>query len=178
MADAARRSRCLWALVAFVLMAGAPTIAAAQSAAVGSSSGLTLPRFVSLKSDRVNVRIGPSRDHRVAWTFVKAGLPVEVTQEFENWRRIRDSQGADGWVFHSLLSGRRTAIVAPWETSGLIDLKREKSETASLTAQMEPGVIVGVTTCDGTWCTVVVNDISGFVPQTKLWGVYEDEAFD
>ncbi len=77
-------------------------------------SGLPLPRFVSLKSDRVNVRAGPGQSHRVAWVFSRAGLPVEIVAEFENWRRIRDSDGSEGWVFHSLLSGRRTGVVAPW----------------------------------------------------------------
>ena len=74
----------------------------AQSSSTGAS-GLTVPRFVSLKSDRVNVRIGPSREHNIGWTFVQAGLPVEIIQEFENWRRIRDWEGKVGWVFHSLL---------------------------------------------------------------------------
>ena len=77
-------------------------------------SGLPIPRFVSLKSDRVNVRKGPSTDQAIVWVFNRAGLPVEVIAESENWRRVRDSEGADGWVFHSLLSGRRTVLVEPW----------------------------------------------------------------
>ena len=72
-----------------------------------------MPRFVSLKSDRVNVRAGPNKDQDVAWVYTRAGMPVEITAEFENWRRIRDWEGAEGWVYHSLLSGRRTAVVVP-----------------------------------------------------------------
>src|SRR3954470_16731832 len=82
----------------------------AKDAAV-SSSGLPVPRYVSLKSDHVNVRAGPTKDNDVAWVYTRAGLPVEITAEFENWRRVRDSEGAEGWVYHSLLSGRRTAVV-------------------------------------------------------------------
>ncbi|MEZ5840142.1 MAG: SH3 domain-containing protein, partial [Hyphomicrobiales bacterium] len=67
-------------------------------------SGLPVPRFVSLKSNRVNVRVGPGRGYEVSWVFTRGGLPVEVIQEFENWRRVRDSEGAEGWVFHSLVS--------------------------------------------------------------------------
>jgi len=77
-------------------------------------SALPLPRFVSLKSDKVNVRKGPSTDQAIVWVFSRAGLPVEVIAESDNWRRVRDSEGADGWVFHSLLSARRTALVTPW----------------------------------------------------------------
>ena len=93
-----------------------PGGAAAQDPARGT--GLPLPRFVSLKSDDVNVRRGPGQEYDVAFTFVRAGLPVEITQEFDNWRKIRNSEGAEGWVFHSLLSGKRTALVAPWDKSG------------------------------------------------------------
>src|SRR5215470_13903432 len=75
------------------------------------SSGLPVPRYVSLKSDHVNVRAGPTKDNDVAWIYTRSGLPVEITAEFENWRRVRDSEGAEGWVYHSLLSGRRTAVV-------------------------------------------------------------------
>ena len=76
-----------------------------------TTSGLPLPRYVSLKSDHVNVRAGPTKDNDVAWVYTRSGLPVEITAEFENWRRVRDSEGAEGWVYHSLLSGRRTAVV-------------------------------------------------------------------
>ncbi|MGY2931450.1 SH3-like domain-containing protein [Bradyrhizobium sp. GM6.1] len=76
-----------------------------------TASGLPVPRYVSLKSDHVNVRAGPTKDNDVAWVYTRSGLPVEITAEFENWRRVRDSEGAEGWVYHSLLSGRRTAVV-------------------------------------------------------------------
>ena len=79
----------------------------------GSVTGLPVPRFVSLKADRINVRSGPSRDQDVQWVYTRAGMPVEITAEFENWRRIRDWQGAEGWVYHSLLSGKRTGVVVP-----------------------------------------------------------------
>ena len=82
----------------------------AKDAAV-TTSGLPVPRYVSLKSDHVNVRAGPTKDNDVAWVYTRSGLPVEITAEFENWRRVRDSEGAEGWVYHSLLSGRRTAVI-------------------------------------------------------------------
>ena len=76
-----------------VLMALA--LAAMAGAASGANdpndgSGLPVPRFVSLKSDHVNVRGGPNKDHDVAWVYTRPGLPVEITAEYENWRRIRD----------------------------------------------------------------------------------------
>src|ERR1700709_498676 len=76
-----------------------------------TTSGLPVPRYVSLKSDHVNIGAGPTKDNDVAWVYTRSGLPVNITAEFENGRRVRDSEGAEGWVYHSLLSGRRTAVV-------------------------------------------------------------------
>ena len=44
-----------------------------------TTSGLPVPRYVSLKSDHVNVRAGPTKDNDVSWVYTRAGLPVEVT---------------------------------------------------------------------------------------------------
>src|SRR5580700_10198420 len=98
------------ALAALALAAIAGSAGAANDPNEGSR--LPVPRFVSLKSDHVNEHGVPNRDHYVAGVYTRPGLPVEITAEYENWRRIRDWDGAEGWVYHSLLSGRRTAFVA------------------------------------------------------------------
>lgn len=137
---------------------------------------LPLPRFVSLKADRVNVRRGPGRDHDVVWVFNKAGLPVEVVAEFENWRRIRDSEGAEGWIHHALLSSRRTALVKPWASNEMIALRRDSAGQASVAAWLQPGVLVDVERCNGNWCRAHVGEISGWIRQDALWGVYANEV--
>jgi len=144
----------------------------------GSVTGLPLPRYVSLKSDRVNLRQGPNKDHATTWVYHRVGLPVEITAEFETWRRVRDSEGVEGWVLHSLLSGKRTALVAPWEKAAFVPMFREASETASLAAKLEPNVVVQVRKCDKTWCRVEAARREGFVRQDKLWGVYPGEVVD
>jgi len=141
-------------------------------------SGLPLPRFVSLKSNRVNVRVGPGRDYEVAWVFTRGALPVEIVQEFDNWRKIRDSEGAEGWVFHSLLSGRRTVLIAPWEKGLPLTLTREANPASEVAALLEPGVLADVAECTGSWCLLTGDAFSGWIEQGKLWGVYPGEAFD
>lgn len=154
----------------------------AQAAASGPSTGLRVPRFVSLKSDKVNVRRGPSTDQSIVWVFSRAGLPVEIIAEFENWRRVRDSEGADGWVYHSLLSGRRTVLVSPWskgtQSPVSIPLHKSRSAGSNVVAQLQPGVIGDVVGCDGSWCKLSVGAYSGYVQQEKLWGVYRDEKVE
>src|SRR5687768_13238380 len=102
-------------LVAAAVLGPASLAPAQAEPSAKAVSGLPIPRFVSLKTNQVNVRAGPTKDHGVAWVFNRSGLPVEITAEFETWRRIRDWEGAEGWVYHSLLSGRRTATIAPSE---------------------------------------------------------------
>lgn len=153
-------------------------MAATTATTAGTTSGLPVPRYVSLKSDRVNLREGPSKDHRVSWVFQRAGLPVEVTAEFETWRRIRDSEGAEGWVLHSLLSGRRTALVAPWEKGQTFDIRNQIDAKSAVTARLQAGVIASVRSCNGTWCSVTVRDVSGYMKQDRLWGVYPHEQVE
>ena len=144
-------------------------------------SGLLLPRFVSLKSDPINIRKGPGTEYPVAWVYRRAGLPVEIIQEFQGWRQIRDSEGATGWVLHSLLSGRRTALVVPWEAkaktpSALIKLHPARRASSDAVALLEPGTVASVRACDMAWCEVVIDAYRGYVEQSKLWGVYPNEA--
>lgn len=182
------RARVLGRAVLLSLAAWAVTAAptSAQEPPGGrKGTGLPVPRYVSLKTDRVNLREGPSKDHRTAWVFQRAGLPVEIIAEFETWRRIRDSEGTEGWVLHSLLSGRRTALVMPWAKGEvppqpLLDAADDKARPV---AKLQPGVITTVKDCTGGWCRVVIvqdnaRDITGYIRQDKLWGVYPNETIE
>jgi SH3-like domain-containing protein len=161
--------------------------ATAQESGIGPVTKLPLPRYASLKTDRVNLREGPSKDHRTLWVFQRAGLPVEIVGEFETWRRIRDSEGTEGWVLHSLLSGRRTAIVnAGPEKSGTkptVSLRSSADDAAADEARLQTGVIGSVKKCTGTWCRMVVTlpskrDVDGYIRQNRLWGVYPNEVVE
>lgn len=172
--------RALAVCVMAASFAQVPTAMAAQELPVGQVSGLPLPRYASLKSDRVNLREGPSKDNRTSWVFQRAGLPVEITAEFETWRRVRDAEGTEGWVLHSLLSGRRTVLVSPWSKGKgeSFPLRSAANDTASVVATLEPGVIANVRSCADSWCRVTVQRVSGFIRQDRLWGVYPNEKLD
>lgn len=174
-------------LAALSLSTAAPaaTESAPTGVPAGKVSGLPVPRYVSLKTDRVNLREGPSKDHRTAWVFQRAGLPVEITAEYETWRRIRDAEGTEGWVLHSLLSGRRTALVMPWAKSGTdaLPLYDTAADSGQMIARLQPNVIASVKTCRDGWCRVTIlmpdsRDVSGYMKQDKLWGVYPNEKVE
>ena len=148
---------------------------AAGFTAAGTASGLPVPRYVSLKSDHVNVRAGPTKDHDVAWVYTRAGLPVEITAEFENWRRVRDSEGAEGWVYHSLLSGKRTAVVTMKNKDELAPIYDRADAASAVAAKLQAGVVAQVRRCNEGWCRITGNGFDGWIEQQRLWGVYADE---
>jgi SH3-like domain-containing protein len=173
--------------------ASAPDAAQAPSAGQvkadpKAGSGLPLPRYVSLKSDRVNVRKGPGFEYPIAWVYQRAGLPVEIIQEYETWRQVRDSEGTEGWVLQGLLSSRRTGVVLPWEVKPIkksagtavqsrpaAALRAEASADGKVLALAEAGTIASVVSCDAAWCQIVIGDQRGYIEQAKLWGVYRNE---
>ena len=159
------------------LLASVSTGFSAKDSAT-TTSGLPVPRYVSLKSDHVNVRAGPTKDNDVAWVYTRSGLPVEITAEFENWRRVRDSEGAEGWVYHSLLSGRRTAVVTMKTKDELAPLYDHADPGSAVAARLQAGVVAQVKKCSAGWCRVIGNGFDGWIEQQRLWGVYADEKVE
>ena len=176
-AAACRRFGCATVGAAIVALQSLAGFAAGDVAA-GSVSGLPVPRFVSLKSDRVNVRSGPNKDQEVRWVYTRAGMPVEITAEFENWRRIRDWEGAEGWVYHSLLSGRRSAMVVPTLKDDLVPLYASPDVKATESARLQSGVLGVLKSCNGTWCEFSGKNFDGWVRQERLWGAYPNENIE
>ncbi|MCF8477155.1 MAG: SH3 domain-containing protein [Pseudolabrys sp.] len=165
------------ALLAVCILAAAIPMARAAGD-VGAVSGLPIPRFVSLKADRVNVRAGPNKDQDVRWVYTRAGMPVEITAEFENWRRIRDWEGAEGWVYHSLLSGKRSAVVVPSLKDELVPLNESPDIESAVTARLQSGVLAHIKYCTGKWCQVSGKNFAGYILQERLWGAYPNEKVE
>src|SRR5438309_9839451 len=124
-----------------------------------------MPRFVSIKPDRDNVRGGPTRDHEVTFVYTRAGLPEEITAESDNWRRIRDWEGAEGWVYHSLLSGKRTGVVLAKAKDELVPLYGKADPQTGIVARLQAGVLATVKQCTGTWCRIHGAGFDGWIVQ-------------
>ena len=154
---------------AFILMicTFAPGVAFAQT-------GLPLPRYVSISAGEVNMRTGPGTRYPITWVYQKRGLPVEITNEFDTWRKIRDVTGDEGWVHQSMLSGSRHAIVQKTTHS----LMNKPDDGAQVLATLEPGVTVSIEECLPEWCKVETAGYDGWLPKSALWGVYPQEVFE
>jgi len=169
---------CSVAVLAAAMLGSLGGTGHAVKDSVTTTSGLPIPRYVSLKSDHVNVRAGPTKDNDVAWVYTRAGLPVEITAEFENWRRVRDSEGAEGWVYHSMLSGRRTAVVTMKSRDELAPLYDRADPDSAVAARLQAGVVTQVKKCTNGWCRITGNGFDGWIEQQRLWGVYADEKVE
>ncbi|MCT4556921.1 MAG: SH3 domain-containing protein [Pelagimonas sp.] len=137
----------------------------------GPVTNLPLPRFVSLKASEGNVRRGPSLSHRIDWVYTRRDMPLEITAEHGHWRRVRDRDGAGGWVHYSLLSGVRTVIIE----HDMLRLYTDPNPDSPLTARLELGVIARLGACDSEWCKVTAGGYKGWAPKAALWGVRPDE---
>jgi SH3-like domain-containing protein len=167
-----RGKRGFVTLVTVLMMLALPP--AAQATEKGSVTNLPLPRYVSIKSGEVNVRRGPSLTHRVDWVFTRKDMPVEITAEYGHWRRVRDRDGAGGWVHYSLLSGTRTVIV----DQDMLALHSSPDPTAPATAKLEQNVVARLDDCTQDWCRLSAGGYRGWAPKTALWGVKADEVLD
>ncbi len=174
-------------LLPALLVALLPVAAATAVAAAETPSGLPLPRFVTTRSTPINVRVGPGTRYDVSWIYKVAGTPVEIIQEFDVWRKIRDVDGSEGWVHQNMLSGNRAGYVVPESNVERVALRVSATAEAGVSAWVGPGFPVKIQSCEAGWCAVSAVDhpngrptatYSGFIPEGDLWGVYRGESFD
>ncbi len=140
----------------------------------GCVTNLPLPRFVTLKGGEGNARRGPGLTHRIDWIFTRPGMPLKVTAEYDNWRRVEDQDGAGGWVHYALLSGVRSVLV----TLDMAEMRASPSRDARVVAQAEMGVIARVQSCTLDWCRISSGGERGWVEKTALWGVGPEEIIE
>jgi SH3-like domain-containing protein len=137
------------------------------------ASGLPVPRWVTIKAPRVNVRRGPSLELDVLWTYVKPGLPVEVIAEYDTWRRIRDADGGVGWVKAAMLDGRRNVVITGNVNTAILETPTADADAVAIAG---PGLIAKLVACERAWCEISTRGYDGYVTRDRLWGVYESET--
>ncbi len=159
-------------------LATTPALADGTAITAGTTRGpvtnLPLPRFVSMKADKANARRGPGLSHRIDWVFTRKHMPLQVTAEYGNWRRVRDIDGAGGWIHYSLLSGVRTVLV----TKNNTPLRITPAPGADPNAYAERGVVAFLGKCLPQWCRITADGESGWVLKSEIWGVGKDELRD
>ena len=149
-----------------------PAAGAPDRPAAGRSTGLPVPRFVSLGADEVHLRFGPGREYPIRWVLARKGLPVEIIAEFDTWRKVKLPDGDEGWIHSSLLSSRRTVMIK----DQIAALHRTPSDDARVVLRAEPGVVGELLDCDQDWCRIDIQGRRGWLRRAALWGVLPGEA--
>jgi SH3-like domain-containing protein len=165
------RGRLFGAPLAPVLLI-ALGLSAPLAGAAENEPSQRVPRFVSLRSDQVNLRVGPGENYPIEWVLARKEMPVEIVREFEHWRMIRDWQGTEGWVHERMLTGKRTVVVK----GGVRTLHRLPELASQAVGRAEPGVMARLLECRGNWCRIDAADHTGWLQRGDLWGVYPDEV--
>jgi SH3-like domain-containing protein len=131
-----------------------------------------LPRFVSLRSDQVNLRVGPGQTYPIEWLLTRKDMPVEIVKEFQNWRMVRVWQDASGWILDRMLAAERHVIVV----GAVRVLRRRPDAQSEIVARAEPGVIAKLLECHAGWCHVDAAGYQGWLQCGDVWGILPDET--
>ncbi len=144
-------------------------------AKTGIVTGLDIPRFVSLKSNDANLRIGPSINYPIEIKYVKQNLPIEIIEEFDVWRKVKDYDNNIGWLHKSLIKGDRYVLI---KNTGLVDKKIYNRPNGKLIGLIQQNNILKLKKCLLDWCYVFSKDIKGWVLKNDIWGVYKKEIYN
>jgi len=140
--------------------------------AVKYRSGLPTPRFASLRAKRAFMRAGPGKEYPVTWVFIRTGTPLEVTAEWNVWRRVRDADGTEGWMDRAMLSTDRTVQIIRQPR----ELRARPDVGSPIVLRAEPGVVMRVTMCADRWCRVEGDGRSGYMLREHGFGTYPQET--
>ena len=144
-------------------------------AETGKVTGLEIPRFVSLKSNDVNLRVGPSTNYPIQLKYISQNLPVEIIDEFDVWRQVRDHNGTIGWLHKSLIKGERY-ILTGYKKEKEINLYNRPN--GKIIGIIKKNNILDLKMCILSWCKVSRNKIKGWLLKKNIWGVYDLEIYN
>ena len=140
----------------------------------GVVTGYDIPRFVSLKSDKINLRVGPSINYPINLTYIKKNYPIEIIDEFDVWRKVRDHKNNTGWIKKGLLKGDRFILTG---------LDNKNVKIFNYPDGIEIGIIkknniLRLEKCLEDWCFISNQLIEGWITKDGIWGAYNKEIYN
>ena len=147
----------------------------ASNAGIGQETGLEIPRYVSLKSNDANIRVGPSKKYPIEIKYIQKNYPLKILEEYEDWRKVQDFKNNIGWIHKSLISGTRTGIVLSNDSK---NIKLLNTLDGNVIGEIGKGNIVFLEKCKIDWCLVSSRNYKGWVHKKYIWGVKEKEIIN
>ena len=142
---------------------------------VGKETGLEIPRYVSLKSNDANIRVGPSTNYPIAIKYIQKNYPLKILEEYDDWRKIEDFTKNNGWIHKSLISGNRTAIIV---SNNDDKIKIFNTIEGIKIGNIGKGNIVSINKCKIDWCSISFNKFKGWIYKKNIWGVKDKEIIN
>ena len=135
-----------------------------------------IPRFSSLKSNNISMRVGPGYNYSILWEYHRTHLPLEIIAEFEDWRKIRDYTGDTGWIHKSMMSQKRYVLIL----QDNLMLRKGEDIDSKPVARFQKNALAQVIQCNALNCLLLAktpaSTIKGWAPRRALWGLYGHEA--
>ena len=142
---------------------------------VGKETGLEIPRYVSLKSNEANIRVGPSTNYPIAIKYIQKNYPLKILEEYDDWRKIEDLTENNGWIHKSLISGDRTAVIVSNNDDKIKIFNTIEGKTIG---NIGIGNIVSINKCKIDWCSISFNNYKGWIHKKNIWGVEDVEIIN
>ena len=159
-------------VIAFILII---IFSQASNADIGKETGLEIPRYVSLKSNDANIRVGPSKNYPIKIKYIKKNYPLKVLEEYAEWRKVEDFKNNIAWIHKSLISGTRTGIVLSNDNK---TIKLLNTLSGNVIGEIGMGNIVFLEKCKIDWCLVSFENYKGWIDKKYIWGVKEKETIN
>ena len=123
--------------------------------------------FMTLRHDKVNLRLGPSKDYPIKIFYKKKFLPVLIQDTSYNFRKIRDHENNSGWIHISQLSKKKAAIVIS-DNEIMFNSATIYSNPVVI---LKEGRLVKIKKCKITWCKVTSGKYKGWIKKDSVWGL-------
>jgi SH3-like domain-containing protein len=163
-----QHTACFVSLLLGVIVLLTPQIAHSQ----------TSHTYMSLRSQKVHMRVGPGKIYPIIWTYIRRGTPMEIIGKNNEWLQVQDKDGETGWMYYRLLSKVRTAMTL----NDNVFLHYHPDNNAGVVARLMKHVVLLPTTCRASWCYITVNSgenaLKGWIRRQYIWGIDPSELFE
>ena len=122
--------------------------------------------YLTLRSNKVNLRQGPSLSHPIKLVYKKKFLPVLVLDKSYNFRKIKDHENNSGWIHISQLSKKKAAL----NNKDKSIIFRKPSEYSKPLAVVQKGRLCLINKCKIDWCKIKTGQFVGWIKKENLVG--------
>ena len=125
-------------------------------------------KTVCTKSIRSNFRKGPDTNSPIEYEVLVRGYPLKVIKFIDTWYATEDFEGNIAWISQINVKQNCGAIVS---SSSLTSVYFAPSVKSKVILSLQKGFIIHSVEClTPKWCSVKINEKTGWVLKENLWG--------